>query len=296
MDRAAVVAVIGTGDMGAAIGGALRRAGLRVVSDLSRRSAHSRSLAQAAGIEDLGSLSRVVREAGLLLSIVPPAVALEFAADVAAAMSATGGRPTFVDCNAVAPETMRAIAGQFTSLGATVVDVGIVGRGPPAELPTRLYFSGPERAGLELLNIPALRLIDMGEQIGTASALKMAYAALNKGTDALHLAVLLMAEGLGVRAPLMEEFAVSQASALRRMHERVPFLAATADRYSGEMLQIAATCDAAGVTPLMHEGAAWLYERLATTSLAAETRATLPRERTLDEALAVFVQALQPRE
>jgi len=76
----------------------------------------------------------------------------------------------------------------------------------------------------------------------------------------------------------------------------VPFLAATADRYSGEMLQIAATCDAAGVTPLMHEGAAWLYERLATTSLAAETRATLHRDRTLDEALAVFVRALQPRE
>jgi len=291
MDRAAVVAVIGTGDMGAAIGGALRRTGLRVVSDLSRRSAHSRSLAQAAGIEDLASLSRVVQEAGLLLSIVPPAVAPEFAAEVAAAMSATGGRPTFVDCNAVAPETMRAIAGQFTSLGATVVDVG-----PPADLPTRLYFSGPERAGLELLAIPALRLIDMGEQIGTASALKMAYAALNKGTDALHLAVLLMAERLGVRGPLMEEFALSQAAALRRMHERVPFLAATADRYSGEMLQIAATCDSVGVTPLMHEGAAWLYERLATTSLAAETRATLHRDRTLDEALAVFVRALQPRE
>ncbi|MEP7313005.1 MAG: DUF1932 domain-containing protein [Pseudomonadota bacterium] len=295
MDRAAVVAVIGTGDMGAAIGGALRRAGLRVVSDLSRRSAHSQALAQASGIEDLGSLSRVVQEAGLLLSIVPPAVAPEFAAEVAAAMSATGGRPTFVDCNAIAPETMRAIAGRFTSLGATVVDVGIVGRGPPADLPTRLYFSGSQRAGLELLAIPELRLIDMGEQIGAASALKMAYAALNKGTDALHTAVLLMAERLDVLGPLLEEFALSQTAALRRMHERVPFLAATADRYAGEMLQIAATCDSVGVTPLIHEGAAWLYERLATTSLAVETRATLKCDRTLDEALAVFVQALQAR-
>ncbi len=296
MNRPAVIAVIGTGDMGAAIGGALNRAGLRVVSDLSRRSEHSRSLARKAGIEDLGSLARVVQDATVLLSILPPAAAPQFAAEVVAAMSATGARPLFVDCNAVAPATMRAIAGQFTAVGATVVDAGIVGRGPPAESPTRLYFSGPERAGMALLAIPELELIDMGAEIGTASALKMAYAALNKGTDALHAAVLLMAERLGVRDQLMQEFAASQPAALRRMQERVPHLAATADRYAGEMRQIAATFASAGVTPLMHEGAAWLYELLATTPLAAETRATLDRSRTLDEALAVYVEALQPRE
>lgn len=296
MGQTAVVGVIGTGDMGAAIGAALQRAGLRVVTDLSRRSAHSRHLASRAGIEDLGSLARVVQEARLLLSIVPPATASAFAAEVAAAMSATGARPTFVDCNAVAPATLVAIAGQFATLGASVVDVGIVGRGPPSDSPTRLYFSGPERAGLELLATPELQLIDMGTSLGTASALKMAYAALNKGTDALHAVVLLMAEQLGVRDALMKEFESSQAAALRRMQERIPFLAATADRYAGEMHEIAATCESVGVTPLMHEGAAWLYAQLASTPLAAETRATLDRKRTLDEALDVFVRALRSRQ
>jgi hypothetical protein len=139
-------------------------------------------------------------------------------------------------------------------------------------------------------------MIDMGERVGAASALKMAYAALNKGTDALHTAVLLAAERLGVRTPLMQEFEFSQAEAVARMRARVPYLAATAERYVGEMAEIAATFESVGVTPQLHLGAEWVYARLAATSLAAETRATLPSSRTLDEALAVFSAALDPAE
>jgi hypothetical protein len=141
-------------------------------------------------------------------------------------------------------------------------------------------------------------MLDMGEEIGRASAIKMAYAALNKGTDALYAAVLLAAEQLGVRPELMAELELSQQEALARMNARVPYLAATAERFAGEMAEIAATYEAAGVTPLFHRGAEWLYATLATTPLAQETRATLPRARSLDEALEVFKAALaaKPRE
>lgn len=288
------VGLIGTGDMGSAVGAALVRAGYRVISDLGARSAHSNALAARAGIEDAESLRAVVAEAGLVLSIVPPAAARAVASEAAAAMDEARVQPVFADCNAVAPATVRALARAFPP--DAFVDAGIVGRAPRAgdSYATRIYAAGAGRAALLALEVPGLALHDLGPEVGRASALKMVYAALNKGTDALHAAVLLAAERLGVREPLTPELEGSQGEALRRMRARVPYLGATAARFTGEMREIAATFEAAGVTPDFHSGAAWIFERLASTPLAAETRATLPAHRSLDEALEVFAAALPP--
>lgn len=297
---ARTLGLLGTGDMGSAIGAAYVRAGFRVIAALAERSTHSRALAAKAGIEDVVTLRAVAREAELILSIVPPANAHACAESAAVAMVEAGTQPLFVDCNAVSPATACSIAGIFDALGAPFVDASIIGRGPVpnVEPPTRIFAAGAERTRVLELTVPGIRMLDMGEQIGRASAIKMAYAALNKGTDALYAAVLLAAEQLGVRPELMAEFELSQQEALARMNARVPYLAATAERFAGEMAEIAATYEAAGVTPLFHRGAEWLYATLATTPLAHETRATLPRARSLDEALEVFRAALaaKPRE
>ena len=287
------IAVVGTGDMGSAVGGALVRAGYRVVTAGQGRSAASRGLADKAGIEDLGSLATAVKAAALVLSIVPPAAARAFATEAARAINESGARPTFADCNAVAPATVREVAAIIAPTGAPFIDVGIVGRGPgPGGERTRLYVSGAARRAVLELKVSEMELIDLGEEVGTASALKMAYSSLNKGTDALLTAMLLTAERLGVRAPLMRELAGSQAEALARMRARVPFLGSTAARYAPEMAEIAATYESVGVTPAFHRGAEWLYELIASTPFASETRATQPRERSLDAALAVYVSAL----
>ncbi len=287
------IAVVGTGDMGSAVGAALVRAGYRVVTAGQGRSAASRGLAENAGIEDLGSLAAVVRAAAVVLSIVPPSAARAFATQIARVINETGARPTFADCNAVAPATVREVAAIIAPTGAPFVDVGIVGRGPGVGGErTRFYVSGTERRAVLELKVPEIELIDLGPEVGTASALKMAYSSLNKGTDALLTAMLLAAERLGVRAPLMRELAGSQAEALARMRVRVPFLGATAARYAPEMAEIAATYESVGVTPAFHRGAEWLYQLVATTPFAAETRATQPRERSLDAAVAVYVNAL----
>ena len=130
---------------------------------------------------------------------------------------------------------------------------------------------------------------------GTASALKMAYSSLNKGTDALLAAVLLAAERLGVRPALMRELEGSQAEALQRMRARVPFLGSTAKRFAPEMAEIARSYESVGVTPQFHLGAEWLYDLMASTPFAAETRATQPKQRSLDEAVAVLTAALASR-
>jgi len=287
------VAVIGTGDMGSAVGGALLRAGYRVVTAGDGRGALSRQLAADAGIEDVGSLEAAVREAGLVLSIVPPAAATTFAAEVVRAMRAAGARPAFADCNAVAPETVVAIGRALEPTGAPFIDVGIVGRGPGVGRErTRFYVSGSARAAVLDLDVDEIAFIDLGADVGTASALKMAYSSLNKGIDALLATVLLAAERLGVRAALMQELEFSQSEALERMQARVPFLGATAKRFAPEMAEIARAYETVGVTPAFHRGAEWLYQLFATTRFASETRATQPKQRSLDEAIGVLTAAM----
>jgi 3-hydroxyisobutyrate dehydrogenase-like beta-hydroxyacid dehydrogenase len=288
------VAVVGMGDMGSAVGASLLRAGYRVVTAGEGRSKLSRSLAADAGVEDVGTLEAAVSAADLVLSIVPPAVATTFAAEVVGAMLACGVRPALADCNAVAPETVRAIERALAPTGAPFVDVGIVGRGPGVGRErTRFYVSGAARAEVLALDVDEIELIDLGEDVGTASAMKMAYSALNKGTDALLTAVLLAAERLGVREPLMREFQFSQPEALERMEARVPFLGATAKRFAPEMAEIARTYESVGVTAQFHRGAEWVYGLVATTPFANESRATQPKERSLDETLAVLTAALR---
>jgi 3-hydroxyisobutyrate dehydrogenase-like beta-hydroxyacid dehydrogenase len=268
-----------------------------VVTAGAGRSALTRKLAADAGIADLVALEAAVGGAQLVLSIVPPAAATTFAVAAAGAMLATGVRPAFADCNAVAPQTVLAIERALQPTGAPFVDVGIVGRGPGVgREPTRFYVSGEARAAVLELAVDELELIDLGPQIGRASAMKMAYSALNKGIDALLTAVLLAGDRLGVLAPLLRELNFSQAEALERMDARVPFLGATAKRFAPEMAEIARTYESVGVTPMFHRGAEWLYALYATTPFGNETRATQPKARSLDEALAVLAAALERQE
>ena len=237
-----IVAVIGAGDMGSAVGRVLVAGGHRVITDLSGRSAHSVELARAADMEDVGSLEAAVVEADLVLSILPPAEAAGFARRTADAFRTTGATPLFVDCNAVSPQTVRQLAAPVSAAGADFLDVGIVGPAPRGENPpTRFYASGGHVDRLEELAVPEIRIIGMGPEIGRASALKATYAGLNKGTQALHATVLVAAERLGVRTELMRELEGSQRQALARMQQQVPHLAATAERFAGEMLEIAST-------------------------------------------------------
>jgi 3-hydroxyisobutyrate dehydrogenase-like beta-hydroxyacid dehydrogenase len=288
------IGILGTGDMGSAVGAALRRSGYRVVTALEGRSDASCALAAAAGLEDLGSLTHVVEACDLLLSILPPAAALGFAESARAIIRDRGRSLVYADCNAVSPATVCRIGALLSDVPARFVDVGIVGPAPRDNTPspTRFYVAGPERAAVLELEAPELAMIDMGDSIGRASALKMCYAAMNKGANALYANLLLAARRLGVQGELLRELEASQPEAAGRMARRVPFLAATAERFAGEMAEIAATFDAAGVSGDFYRGAQWLYALLARSSLAAETRATLPDERSLEEALAAYAAVI----
>jgi 3-hydroxyisobutyrate dehydrogenase-like beta-hydroxyacid dehydrogenase len=287
------IAILMPGDMGHAVGRALGRHGHEVTTCLAGRSERSRGLAAAAQMRDAGSLEALVAGADLVLSILPPDAAVAQAGAVATAMEASGERPVYVDCNAVSPQTAREVGAIIAAAGAPFIDCGIIGAAPGKAKPTRFHVSGPDTGAMERLDGKGIEVLAMGPEIGRASALKMVYAGLTKGTMTLHTAMLLAAWQLGIYDEAVAEFANSQAGALAAMQGRVPRIPADAGRWIGEMEEIAATLAGVGVPSGFHDGAAEIYRVLDQTPFAAETRETMDPSRTIDQAIPVYARFLK---
>ncbi len=290
------VAVMSPGNMGEGVGESIAGQGKEVIAVLTGRSDETRMRAERAGFQDVPDLEALVREADLVLSIMPPENAEAFAREVATAMKATGSAPVYADLNAISPMTSRRIAEMMAEAGADYLDGGIIGGTPlKSDAITRIYVSGP-RAGLMLeLDGNGMEIRNVGDEIGRASAVKMVYASVTKGVDSLLTAAYTTAESLGIREILENEWKESQAQTLARMERRVPALPADAGRWIGEMEEIAATYAAAGVTPNFHKGAADMYRLLNATPFAAESRETRDMSRTMQQSVEVYVAHLTGR-
>lgn len=267
------------GDMGQAVAQQLVAGGFTVCTALDRRSARSRALAQQAGLTDLGSIARLVAECDLVLSIMNPGAAQDFAREAADALHASGKSTLIVDCNAIAPPTVQAIADRVLQAGGRFLDAGIIGPPPRGAAKTTLFVSGPDAVQLAALAGPQLQVQVLGERIGDASALKMCFAALNKGTQLLWLEVLVAARRLGVDAVLEQQLRGS----LGEMHAwalgQFPQLPPKAYRWEPEMREIAQTLAASGVSAQVFEGAAATCHFVAGTALGRETPENRDRRR-----------------
>ena len=111
------VAVIAMGEMGSGVAARLVERGAGVRTSLAGRSAASAGRAKAAGVEIADSDEALVTGADLILSIVPPARAGELAQRLLPAIKAANRSAVYVDCNAVAPQTVTAIAAPFAAAG-----------------------------------------------------------------------------------------------------------------------------------------------------------------------------------
>ena len=265
------VGVMSPGDMGQAVSAQLKAKGLQVYTALEGRSERTRALARAAGLTDVGSLTRLVEECDVVLSIMDPGAAVGFAGAVAEALRATRRQTLIVDCNAVAPDTVHEISSLIKGAGGRFLDAGIIGPPPRGKAKTYLYASGPGAAALEQLAAPQLIVHVIGVGIADASALKMCFGALNKGTQALWLQVLIAAQRLGVADLLEAQLRQSQAERYEWALGQFPSLPPKAYRWVPEMLEIAKTLGTVGMTPKMFQGAADTYRFVADTSLGKET-------------------------
>ena len=286
------VAILSPGDMGHAVGRALGEHGLEVITCLKGRSERTRELARRGNIRDVSSLDRMVSQADLVLSILVPAKAVSVARQVADALRATGGDTPFADCNATSPQTAEAMDAVITEAGGRFIDASIIGGPPRQGASPRFYVSGKHAAVMSELDGKGIAVRPIGDTIGRASGIKMCYAALTKGTSALHVALLTAAQAMGLSEELRTEFLSSQPEAYKRMEAQVPRLPASAFRWIGEMEEIAATFDHVGVTPYFHLGAAEVFRLLSETPFAQETPESLDQGRTLAQTISVAAQSL----
>jgi 3-hydroxyisobutyrate dehydrogenase-like beta-hydroxyacid dehydrogenase len=255
--------LVSPGSMGSAVGRTLIENKLTVAAVLDGRSDRTVARAKAAGITPAASLDALLDRSDVVLSIVPPGIALDIAEQVATAMRSTSARPTYVDANAVSPATARRVAATIEDAGARYVDGGIVGGPPTAGQETSLYLSGPGGERLvDPLSTPELRVVWIGSDPIAASALKMAYAAWSKVSTALLLGVRALARHQGVEAALLEQWRRSQPDVLARSDAAVR-VSARAWRWSDEMDEIARTFEDAGLPGGAADAAARLYERMA---------------------------------
>lgn len=290
------IGVISPGDMGHGIGRALREGGRHVLTCLDGRSERTRKLAGDAGLDDAGSLEALMEEADLVLSILPPAAAVAFARDAAAAMKAAGRAPAFADLNAISPATSATVGAVLADTGARYIDGCIIGLSPGKAAPPRVYVSGPEAEALESLTTATMIWRYAGPETGQASTLKMLYAGLNKGTWALQCTMAVAAERYGLFDAFMNEVAGSNPNRAKDMEAWVGFLAADAERWHPEMAEIAETLAAVGAPAGFHQGAEELFRFLATTPLASETRQTWDRSRPMAASVRIFADALAKRQ
>ena len=257
-----IVAIIAPGNMGAAVGRCLTENKVSVLTSLAGRSAASAARARTAGLTAVADAQ--LMESDFLLSIVPPGDALALAKRLAGVLTAANKKPVYVECNAVSPRTMLAIADVVRSTGCPFVGAGIIGPPPkPGTTNTKFYAAGPAAGLFAKFNDYGLIVRVLDGPLTAASALKMSYAGITKGFTALGAAMMLAATRGGSAGALKAELAESQSDLLGYLTKQVPAMYPKAYRWVAELEEISNFVGKDHPEHVMLTAAARLYERIA---------------------------------
>lgn len=248
------------GAMGVSLAASALNSGYTACWASEGRSPETQARAERHGLTEVATVKELSDRCGVIISVCPPHAAV----DVAAQVLSYDYRGVYADVNAVSPRKAGAIGTMMTDAGIEFVDGGIIGG--PAWKPgtTWLYLSGPvaDRVAACFEGGP-LETGVIGEEIGRASALKMCFAAETKGTTALMCAIVAAADRLGVREDLERHWDRNGSGKSAQTVDRIRNVTAKAWRFSGEMAEIAATLESAGLPGGFHHAARDVYDRIA---------------------------------
>lgn len=285
------VAILSPGDMGHAIGQLLRENELRVLTCLTGRSDRTKQLSEKAGIIDVPNLNDLVEQSDVIMSVTVSEAVPGLCHEIADAVKATGTDLLFAECNAIAPSLSAEMKKVLDAGGARYVDASIIGGPPKNGNSPRLYVSGDNATEFEQLREFGLDVRNLGTQLGRASGIKMCYAAMTKGTTALHTELMIAAEKMGLREELMAEFANGQQAAITRMEGWIPAMPAKSRRWVSEMQEIEQTFRELGLTPDIFKGVADMYRMIGATPLGDENPETRDTNRDLAETIRIIAES-----
>lgn len=251
------IGILHPGTMGADLGRVLSAS--HDVLWLGRdRSTDTRERAIAAGLVEAGSMSELVSESDVLISVCPPHAAMEIARAVT---SIRLDGFIYVDANTIAPGSVREIAGLFGP--NVVVDATLTGA-PGADNLT-IWVSGSRNSEVcDLFSGSRITSRTVGDTIGQASAFKMCAGLRSKVIPALWATLVEAAAGAGpdvenaVRVHL-GDIGYDLDHEAARVAERAP----KAWRWVGEMEESARTLRELGLPGGFSEAAAETYQRIA---------------------------------
>lgn len=253
-----IIGLIGLGEMGSEIGRYLVMNDLEVISVYEGRSEISKKRASKYKIRDAGSIEQFCKISDLVISIIPPDKAVE-TANLYTSFKNKDGQ-IYCDLNAISTITAKKIKLLLDEKKIDYVDGAIMG-GPPTEnYSPRIYLSGKLSEKLNFLNGKGIELMVLKGSDFKASATKMVYASITKGSKALVAGALIAAKKNNVYDELMEELKYSEEYFSLVAKNQIPSIKHKAYRWVGEMNEISLTYKESGLTGGFHSEAENVYE------------------------------------
>lgn len=251
------IALIGLGEVGQALAGDLRKAGVTSIAayDIAFANAESAQskAARALDITIAGSAPDAARRATLAISAVTAGSALD-----AARASAPGlaGGTMFLDVNSVSPRTKQEAAAIVEAAGGRYVEAAVMSPIHPGGIGTPILLGGRHASAfLEVATPLGFNAKHYAERIGAASSVKMCRSVMIKGIESLVAECLLASHHYGVTddvlASLKDLFPgqdwdrTSRYMLSRTLHH--------GRRRSEEMEEVAKTVADAGLEPTMSD-------------------------------------------
>ncbi|CAK7207801.1 hypothetical protein SEUCBS139899_010615 [Sporothrix eucalyptigena] len=334
----AKVGILSIGDMGMGIAKLLVANGFSVSTNVAGRSQETVDRAKAANVEVVPSDVALAAHCDIIFSVVPPRDAIETAKRIIDALpqaNRPADRPLyFADMNAVAPSTCKTIARLFAAAGAKppvhLVDGCILG-GPPKILPAAatppvvtpssesgavsstissdasappewyrplMPTSGPHNLDAFPTLAATLNSRHISASIGSASGLKMCFAAMSKGYSAIAIQAFTTAHKLGVLEDLQWAMGSLVPGRVKQTEGALTGMAPKAYRWVREMEEISDTfSQEAGFAPDLFRGAAGVFKAVAEdTVLGQEKIGQRKRGRTAEDVASAMVEGLEAKQ
>ncbi|MFJ4585115.1 DUF1932 domain-containing protein [Streptomyces echinatus] len=252
------VGILHPGSMGAAVAACAATNGGSVLWCEAGRGPATVARAERFGLTGVATLRELLDRSDVVISLCPPAAAEDLALEVAE----HGFAGVYLEANAISPEKAFRTAGLFGP-ATTVVDGAVIGSPPVRGKTPTLYLSGPAAATAELEQLfagTAVRTKALGDEVGQASALKLAYTAYQKASRVLVALATGLAREHGVDEELLD-VASRRASSYLAEPEYIAKTAARAWRWGPELEEAADTLAAAGLPAEMLHAAATTLAR-----------------------------------
>jgi 3-hydroxyisobutyrate dehydrogenase-like beta-hydroxyacid dehydrogenase len=253
------IGILHPGEMGVSIAASAAYSGQQVYWVSTGRSQQTRQRAEKHNLIELQSLTDLCQTCDVIISICPPHAAVQ----VARSVLTEGFKGIYLDANATSPQRAKRIQQLMEENEIHFIDGSIIG-GPAWKAgETILYLSGKETEVIQdCFQDGPLETKIIGDEVGKASAIKMCYAAYSKGTTALLASVLATGEAYGVRAELYQQWDMDDPGFSEQVNRRLMRTTGKAWRFTGEMEEIAATFEAAGLPGGFHRAAAEIFLRM----------------------------------